>query len=254
MKQKKITMLKFTGKLIGIYIVGFLIAMIIFALFAKQMKTQKYSEIDKSEIIGFDLSKFSFAGIDSTMIHVSDFKGKHVLVEFWYSGCEPCLSAMYKFIELAEYHSDELIILSISIDPLSTMNKFINSKRNEGDVRFKNRVNWKFANIIGNAESLKKNVELLKKLNVNRYPTYFILDKQGLIEDMPHLMINLEIKKRLSEGASISDYLEGYLSVLPRGGIKKYLTAYTFALFLPGLILFLSVTYIFKRFRKRYVL
>jgi len=71
---------------------------------------------------------------------------------------------------------------------------------------------------------------------------------------MPHLMINLEIKKRLSEGASISDYLEGYLSVLPRGGLNKYLTAYTFFLFLPGLILFLGVMYIIKSFKKRYVL
>ncbi len=246
MKQKFYTMLKFTGKLIGIYIVGFLIAMIIFALFAKHIRTQQYSEIDKSEIIGFDLSKFSFAGIDSTTIRVSDFKGKHVLVEFWFAGCEPCLSAMYKFIELAENNRDELIILSISIDPLSTMNQFITSKRNEGDVRFKNRVNWKFANIIGNVESLKK-------LNVNRFPTYFILDKQGLIEDMPHLMINLEINKKL-KGASISDYLEGYVSVLPSVGLKKYLDTYTFFLFLPGLILFLGVLYIFKSFKKRYVL
>jgi len=245
MKKTFLKTSKFTGKLIVIYIAGFLIAIISFAFLSKYMKTKQYSKFDKTEISEFDFSKYTFAGID-TIINVSEFKEKHVLVEFWFSGCKPCLSAMSSFPELADKNPEELVILSISIDDLDHMKQFIYTKRKEGDERFIKRPNWKFANIIAN-----KNI--LTDLNIRTFPTYFILDKQGNIIERPHVMPNLEIKKMLSKGANLMDYIEAYHSVMPCGGLKKYLIAYSLAIFLPGLSLFIlivGIILIIRKFKK----
>lgn len=247
MKQKLFRVLNFSGKLMVIYVVGFLIALVLFALISKYMKEKQYEKVINSDVIGFDFSKYTFVNEDTMLVHISDFKGKYVLVEFWFSGCRSCLSEMYSLAELAEESKDELVVLSISVEGWSQMSHFVNKRRNEGDNRFIKRANWKFVNII-------RNEEMLKKLNIAIYPTYFILDKQGIVAQRPNLMAELEVKKLLSKGASLLDYIEGYKSVMPCGGLKKYLIAYSMALFLPIFLLYtfiVGIVYIFRHFKKK---
>lgn len=48
--------------------------------------------------------------------NLSDFKGKFILLDFWSTGCGPCIMAMPEMGELAEEYKDQLTIISMSLD------------------------------------------------------------------------------------------------------------------------------------------
>ena len=57
----------------------------------------------------------SFKALDSDeRIHVSDFEGKVVLVDFWETWCVPCLQAMPTFKQVIEDYPDQFVVLAVS--------------------------------------------------------------------------------------------------------------------------------------------
>lgn len=51
--------------------------------------------------------------------HLSDYKGKYILLDFWSRYCAPCLDAFPLLKEIAEKHKEKLVIISLSVDPES---------------------------------------------------------------------------------------------------------------------------------------
>ena len=63
-----------------------------------------------------DLS-FTLQDINGDQIHLSDYKGKVLLLDFWATWCAPCRVEIPGFIELFDqYEDDGLAILGISVD------------------------------------------------------------------------------------------------------------------------------------------
>lgn len=48
--------------------------------------------------------------------NLSDFRGKYILLDFWSTGCGPCIMAIPEMGELAEEYKDCLSIISLSLD------------------------------------------------------------------------------------------------------------------------------------------
>lgn len=48
--------------------------------------------------------------------HLSDFKGKPVLIDFWSRGCGPCIMALPEMEEISKEYEDRLVLISLSID------------------------------------------------------------------------------------------------------------------------------------------
>ena len=48
--------------------------------------------------------------------HLSDFKGKPVLIDFWSRGCGPCLMALPEMEEISKKYEGCLVLVSLSID------------------------------------------------------------------------------------------------------------------------------------------
>lgn len=48
--------------------------------------------------------------------HLSDFKGKPVLIDFWSRGCGPCLMALPEMEEISKKYQGCLVLVSLSID------------------------------------------------------------------------------------------------------------------------------------------
>ena len=55
--------------------------------------------------------------LQGNLHHISEFKGKYILLDFWSRGCGPCLQSFPKMKELYEEMGDKLEIISISVDP-----------------------------------------------------------------------------------------------------------------------------------------
>jgi len=59
---------------------------------------------------------FSLHDLDGRTVHLSDYRGKIVLINFWTTWCTACLGEMPVLVELARRHGDQLVILGVSLD------------------------------------------------------------------------------------------------------------------------------------------
>lgn len=63
---------------------------------------------------------FTASSLDGRTIHLSDLRGKAVLLNFWATWCEPCKIEMPWFVELQkEYGPDGLQVLGVAMDDAS---------------------------------------------------------------------------------------------------------------------------------------
>jgi thiol-disulfide isomerase/thioredoxin len=98
------------------------------------------------------------------VIKIEDLKGKVVLLDFWYSTCPPCLKAS-QFIEefQTKYADSNFVVLG--------MNPVDNSAKIS-----KHYQRWQL-----NYNSLICTVDLKNILDVNTYPTFILIDSNGMI-------------------------------------------------------------------------
>jgi thiol-disulfide isomerase/thioredoxin len=92
-----------------------------------------------------------------------DYRGKVVVLDFWFRNCEPCIKAMPQVKEIAQQFRDKPVaVLGMNID------------KEEKDARFV-------------ADELKLNYPTLKagdlpeKYDVHGFPTLVIIDQQGVV-------------------------------------------------------------------------
>jgi peroxiredoxin len=74
----------------------------------------------------------------------SDYKGKVLLVDFWFQGCKPCLEEMKFFPELLKKYDSELAIMSISIDPKERTEYLLEQKPKPWNFLVSDNKNWTF--------------------------------------------------------------------------------------------------------------
>lgn len=117
---------------------------------------------------------FAFHTLDGKDIHLSDLKGKVVMLDFWASWCMPCMAEMPKAAELEKAYKDkDIIFLYVSVD------------EDEG--------NWKKAIEKHNIEGMHTRVAgamegpVAKEYAIQSIPSYYLIDKNGNYADMQML-------------------------------------------------------------------
>ena len=66
--------------------------------------------------VGDDFADADFFDINGDTKHLSDYSGKYLLLDFWSSGCGPCIMAFPEMKEIADNFRENLTIISISLD------------------------------------------------------------------------------------------------------------------------------------------
>ncbi len=109
-----------------------------------------------------DLELVTLAG---DYLTAEDLRGKVVLLDFWATWCAPCVAAVPDLKELARRRAkDPFVLLSISADhDEATLRAFLE----------KHGITW--------PQVWDKNHEVTHKCNVDRYPTYLLVDHTGEI-------------------------------------------------------------------------
>lgn len=54
--------------------------------------------------------------IEGNIHHLSDYKGKYILLDFWSRYCGPCLDAFPLLKEIAEKYKEKIVVISLSVD------------------------------------------------------------------------------------------------------------------------------------------
>ena len=81
---------------------------------------------EKSSIT--NVSSFEAFDKDGTLVKLSDFEGKYVLIDFWATWCTPCIAGFPHLKELyAKYKEKGLVVLSISIDEAKDEQKWLDA-------------------------------------------------------------------------------------------------------------------------------
>ncbi len=60
---------------------------------------------------------FTLPALDGSTVHLSDYRGKVVLIDFWSTTCDPCLAEMPHLVDLYKAKKDQgFIVLAVSLD------------------------------------------------------------------------------------------------------------------------------------------
>jgi thiol-disulfide isomerase/thioredoxin len=121
----------------------------------------------RAKVIGKPAAEFEAADLKGKSHALKDYKGKVVVLDFWYRGCGWCMRAMPQMKQLAaEFHGAPVAVIGMNIDP------------NEADAKF---VVDKFGL---DYATLRIDRKLPQKFGVRGYPTLVIIDQQGNVHDL----------------------------------------------------------------------
>lgn len=117
-------------------------------------------------LVGSTVADEQAQRLDGTEDSLSAYAGKVVLMDFWATWCGPCIAALPRMRNLAEAHSEERFeILGISVDAeLETVTGFMEDEP----------MPWAHWHVgVGS--------ELVMSWNITGYPTYVVVDGDGVI-------------------------------------------------------------------------
>ncbi len=128
-----------------------------------------------NQMIGTKAYNFCLPDRTGKMVRLSDFQGKVVLLDFWFTGCHVC-SMVYQdalsYIEDMYKGNDEIVFISISIDRNEA--KWLKSLQRNLYTSL-DAVNL-YTGGHGN------NHPVIEKYSVNGYPAIYLIDKHGKIK------------------------------------------------------------------------
>lgn len=140
--------------------------------FRNKYSSVTYEENEENELLPLQIGTLApdFRGIlypGKEEVKLSDYYGKIIILDFWYMACFPCIKAIPHISELqSKYNDNGVVILGLNIDS--------NEKREKRlpDFIQINKMNYPIVFI-------DKSVP--KSYNIEGYPTFYIIDKQGKI-------------------------------------------------------------------------
>ncbi len=111
---------------------------------------------------------FTLTDMDGTPFRLRDHRGKVVLLDFMATWCGPCRMSMSDLLEIRSEFGEELVMISISVDPVSDTNEQLRSWADAWGA------DWIHAR--DTAEP-----PVGRQYKASRIPTLVIIDKMGEI-------------------------------------------------------------------------
>ena len=135
--------------------------------------------------VGKQAPDFQLPNLEGQSISLSDFRGNPILLNFWAVRCPPCRFEMPFIQGIFEEQSDTgVVILAINIgEAPSTVKDFLQSG------------NYSFPVLLDTTQ------EIALEYNIRAIPTTFLIDKDGIIQEIKVGAFSnmIEIKKDLSK-------------------------------------------------------
>ncbi len=98
-----------------------------------------------------------------TSVHLADYRGKVVLLNFWWSQCAPCIEELPSLLQL-HHDTPDLAILAVSID--------------EDPDSYANFIRRRHVDLITVRDP---NQSAAKLFNTDMWPETYIIDREGII-------------------------------------------------------------------------
>lgn len=147
------------------------------ALYERMSDTEKQSEQGKliavnlfppvTVKIGDDMADADLYDLEDNVHHLAELKGKYILLDFWSSGCGPCVMAIPEMGELQQKYADKLTVVSLSSD----------TEKRWREASAEHQMTWK------NWSDKQQTGGLYAKYGVNGIPNYVLISPEGKVVD-----------------------------------------------------------------------
>ena len=118
------------------------------------------------EVINKPAAGWTSTDIDGRPTALVDYRGKVVVMDFWYRGCGWCIYAMPQVLQLAkDYAGKPVVVLGMNTD------------QKESDARF-------VIDALGLKYPTIKAEQIPQKYGVQAFPTLIIVDQEGIVRDI----------------------------------------------------------------------
>ena len=120
----------------------------------------------RDSLVGHPAPAWSLPGLDGKKHSLKDYRGKLVILDFWYRGCPWCIRAMPQLNELAQkYQGKPVAVIGMNTD------------KDTADARFVvNKLRLGYTNVLARGED--------KKYRVQGFPTHYVIDAKGVVRDI----------------------------------------------------------------------
>ena len=125
--------------------------------------------IKNQPVVGKKAPTFTLPDTAGVAKSLSNYQGKYVLLDFWGHWCSPCLKSFPKLKQLQQNFHDRLTLIGIAAEHESdaaVWKQTISS----------HHLSWEHVSELKSDEG-----EVNEAYNITAYPTYFLLDKEGVI-------------------------------------------------------------------------
>lgn len=158
-----------------------------YKLFKIQPKTDSSIKATINQI-GFDayknykmegnaFPKFSFKDLDGNLVSNESMKGKIIVIKCWYIHCTPCIKEFPQVNKLVEEYKDrkDILFISLAEDSVEQLKTFLARKPLSYSV----------------IPDMK--IYMNESLQLNSFPTHFIINKEGMISKVLPNFESLEV-------------------------------------------------------------
>ncbi len=105
---------------------------------------------------------FTAYDIDGNIVKLEDFKGKIVVLNFWFPQCQPCVMEMPELNKLAAKYKKDIVFLSVTFEKKALVKEFLSNRT------------FKYRHIV-------ENEDIINEYQVVGFPTHILIDKKGEI-------------------------------------------------------------------------
>ena len=118
-------------------------------------------------VVGASAPTFAAQTLDGKVIHLKDFRGKPVVLNFWATWCPPCRAEMPMLQQYYLKHQQDYVMLAVNdAEPPSQVADFIKQK------------GFTFTVLLDPQQAL------VRMYRIQGFPTTFFIDKEGVIRYM----------------------------------------------------------------------
>ena len=125
--------------------------------------------------------KFNFKDINGKVYSNESLRGKVVVLNFWFTGCAPCIAELPDVNELRnKYKNENVVFLSLTFNNENQIKKFLTKRKFEYDH-------------IPNEQSF------IDQIGLSEYPTHVVIDKAGIVRVSASTPLNPMILENIYE-------------------------------------------------------
>jgi thiol-disulfide isomerase/thioredoxin len=143
---------------------------------------------DRNAILNKPAAPWEATDIDGHPVKLADFKGKVVVMDFWYRGCGWCMYATPQVKQLAADYKDK---------PVTVLG--MNTDRDEKDARL-------VIDVMGITYPTIKSTGIPEKYGIHGFPTLVVVDPAGVVR---HIHVGYSPTLRQDVGKVIDQLLAG---------------------------------------------